>query len=75
MKIPPVPMKNKVMDTEEAIQWIADNDESAELNSEKMKGLISIVLVADLSGLKEDDVIARVIEIRKARPKIVKPKG
>lgn len=33
---------------EKAIEWIAENDETAEINPEELQSLISVVMVADL---------------------------
>ncbi len=50
----------------EAIRWIADNDESGELDIEVMETLISVLLVADLFGKTPTEIATRVVKVRKA---------
>ena len=49
-----------------AIAWIADNDESGELDIEVMETLISVLLVADLFGKTPTEIATRVVKVRKA---------
>ena len=49
-----------------AIRWIADNDESGELDIEVMETLISVLLVADLFGKTPTEIATRVVKVRKA---------
>ena len=50
----------------EAIRWIADNDESGELDIEVIETLISVLLVADLFGKTPTEIATRVVKVRKA---------
>lgn len=47
-----------------ACQWIADNDEPTCKDALEMRGLISVLLVADIFGRTVADVAAKVIELR-----------
>ena len=49
-----------------AIAWIADNDETGELDIEVMETLISVLLVADLFGKTPTEIATRVVKVRKA---------
>ena len=52
-----------------AIQWIARNDEPAELDAGAMKGLLSVCLVADLSSKSPSQVAGDVVKCRLASKK------
>ena len=47
-----------------AVQWIADNDETAETDVRELALLISVSLVADLFGKHVDDVAKDVARAR-----------
>lgn len=48
-----------------AIAWIADNDETGEMDIEVISTLISVVLVADVWGKSAQKVAEDVIRLRK----------
>lgn len=47
------------------VQWIADNDETMEMDPEAMQSLISVVLLADLFGKEPSKVAEDVVRRRK----------
>lgn len=50
----------------EAVRWIALNDENGETDVEILASLISVVMVADLSG-KEPEQVARAVLAARTR--------
>lgn len=48
----------------EATRWIAQNDEPTWLDEDRISGLISVVMIADIFGLSPEDVARAVIFIR-----------
>lgn len=48
----------------DAIQWIADNDETGETDIEVLETLISVMLVADLFGKSPVYIATRVMAVR-----------
>lgn len=48
----------------QAIQWIADNDETGETDIAVLETLISVALVADLFGKSTTYVATRVMAVR-----------
>jgi hypothetical protein len=49
----------------EAVEWIAREDEPAEMNAEAVSGLVSVALVADLFGKEQIEVARAVIRFRR----------
>lgn len=49
----------------QAVQWIADNDETAEQDPNVMKDLISVLLVADLFGVSPETVAQEIVAYRR----------
>lgn len=47
-----------------AIKWIAENDETAEMDEDVIASLISVMLVADLFGKTPDYIASKVIRER-----------
>lgn len=52
---------------DQAVEWIARNDEPTILEESGMEGLISVLLVADLFESDPGIVARKVIEFRKRR--------
>lgn len=61
---------NKTKKYYKAINWIASNDEVAELNKEAIINLTSVQLVSDLFRIKEEIVAEDILQIRIADYKL-----
>lgn len=61
--ITPAKVRRKLYD--DAVEWIAHNDEPTITDVEEMAGIISVVLIADLFGKTPAQVARAVIKIRK----------
>lgn len=61
---------NKTKKYYKAINWIASNDEAAELNKEAIINLTSVQLVSDLFRIKEETVAEDILQIRIADYKL-----
>lgn len=48
------------------VHWIAHNDEPGEFDVDVVAGLISVVMLADLSGHPAETIARAVIRVRKA---------
>lgn len=49
---------------ERAVRWIADNDETAEMDPAKMVDLISVLFAADIWGVKPEQIARDVVKVR-----------
>jgi hypothetical protein len=49
-----------------AVEWIAYNDEAAELDVDVIAGQISVVMAADLFSVPAERIARRVVRIRQA---------
>lgn len=47
-----------------AVQWIANNDETAETSPQELASLVSVLLVADMWNKEPEDVAADVLRAR-----------